>query len=508
MRKELIDLSRGMTPDPAGGGDGQYRKALFVLLAATAIFRLFYIQAVELAPDEAYYWTWSRNLQWGYYDHPPLVGFLIWIGTAIAGSGEFGVRFLWVGIGFLLTVVLYATGKRMFGARAGFYAALLMNISLLGSTGAVIVTPDGPQGLFWALAIFFVFKAIESGKGHWWYGTGIAFGLGLLSKYTMVLLPPCLFLFLLSVKEGRVWLIRKEPYLALILGLILFSPVIFWNFANDWVSFKFQLAHGLEVKKAAGLKTFGDFWAGQAGVVTPLLFLASLWAMGQGAIQGFRQRLPRLLLLFWTSAPIFFFFAYASLRSKVEANWPALAYFSAVVMLAGIVAERWPGWGRGRRAFAWAVAISALIVTVVAHLQPLYPVIPISPRKDPTSQLQGWRSLGEHIQKTAQTLDAGKGIFVLTPRHQFVGESLFYTQGKIPIYQWNAPLRINHLSAQNSPPLGSTAIYFDEGNHNLPPAVASLFETCERLDPLIIKRNEVPVRTHPFWKCAGFKGIQ
>jgi len=86
MRKELIDLSRGMTPDPAGGGDGQYRKALFVLLAVTAIFRLFYIQAVELAPDEAYYWTWSRNLQWGYYDHPPLVGFLIWIGTAIAAS--------------------------------------------------------------------------------------------------------------------------------------------------------------------------------------------------------------------------------------------------------------------------------------------------------------------------------------------------------------------------------------------------------------------------------------
>jgi dolichol-phosphate mannosyltransferase len=156
MRKELIDLSRGMTPDPAE--DGKCRKALFVLLAVTAIFRLFYIQAVELAPDEAYYWTWSRNLQWGYYDHPPLVGFLIWIGTAIAGSGEFGVRFMWVGIGFLLTVVLYATGKRMFGARAGFYAALLMNISLLGSTGAVIVTPDGPQGLFWALAIFFRFQ--------------------------------------------------------------------------------------------------------------------------------------------------------------------------------------------------------------------------------------------------------------------------------------------------------------------------------------------------------------
>jgi len=425
----------------------------------------------------------------------------------MAGNGEFGVRLLWVGIGFLLTVILYGTGKKMFGDRAGFYAALLMNISLLGSTGAVIVTPDGPQGLFWALAIFFVFNAIESGKGPWWYGAGIAFGLGLLSKYTMVLLAPCLFLFLLSTKEGRVWLLRKEPYLALILGLILFSPVLFWNFANDWVSFKFQLSHGLEVKRTAGLKTFGDFWAGQAGVVTPLLFLASLWAMAWGAVQGFQKRSPKLLLLFWTSAPLFLFFAYTSLRSKVEANWPALAYFSAVVLLAGIVAEKWPGWRRGKRGLAWAVAISALLVTAAAHLQPLYPLIPISPRKDPTSQLQGWRDLGEHIKKTAQGLNAEKEIFVLASRHQFVGESMYYTQGKIPTYQWNAPLRLNNLSAQNSPPLGSTAIYFDEGENSLPPQVASLFSACEGLEPLIVKRRDVPVRTHPFWKCSGFKGI-
>ena len=502
----MTRVTKSAISPPPEGGQEKYRRALFVLLAAAAIFRLFYIQAVELAPDEAYYWTWSRNLQWGYYDHPPLIGFLIRIGTAVAGEGEFGVRLMWVAMGFALTLVLYALGRRMFGNRAGFYAALLMNISLLGSTGAVIVTPDGPQGLFWALAVFFVYKAIESGKGFWWYGTGVAFGLGLLSKYTMVLLAPCLFFFLLSLKEERAWLFRKEPYLALILGLLLFSPVIFWNQAHDWVSFKFQLAHGLELKKSAGLKTFGDFWAGQAGVVTPLLFLASLWAMAKGAIQGFRKRSPNLLLLFWTSAPVFLFFAYASLRSKVEANWPALAYFSAVVLLAGIVAGRWPEWGRGKRALAWAVAATSVIVTALAHLQPLYPLIPISPRKDPTSQLQGWRALGEHLQKAARAAAPGEGFFILASRHQFVGEAMFYTQGKIPTYQWNAPLRINNLSARNSPPAGSTAVYFDEGDNSLPPKIAASFSSCERWEPLVVKRKGVPVRTHPFWRCRGFMG--
>jgi 4-amino-4-deoxy-L-arabinose transferase-like glycosyltransferase len=486
-----------------------YRRAFYLLLLVTTIFRLFYIQWVELAPDEAYYWTWSRSLQWGYYDHPPLVGFLIWIGTAIAGNNEFGVRFLWVAIGFLSTCILYRMGRKMFVSdQAGFYAALLMNLSLLGSTGAVIVTPDGPQGLFWALAIFCILMTVESGNRHWWYWTGIAFGLGLLSKYTMVLLAPCIFFYLLSFPEGRCWLLRKEPYLAFILGLLIFSPVIFWNGANDWVSFKFQISHGLEFKKTAGLKTFGDFWAGQAGVVTPLLFLAALGAMAQSALRGFLRRRPDFLLLFWTSAPILLFFAYTSLRSKVEANWPALAYFPAVVALAGIVSERWPEWRKGKKALAWAAAITAAAMTTIAHLQPIYPVIPISPEKDPTSQLQGWRALGEKIQRTAQTLDPAKGIFVLTPRHQFVGEGMFYTEGKIPIYQWDAPFRINHLSAQNAPAIGSQGIYFTEGDNDLHPAVGALFESCKRLDPLIIKRNAVPVRTHPFWKCSGFKGLQ
>jgi len=207
----------------------KYHKAILILLAATTIFRLFYIQGVELAPDEAYYYTWSRNLQWGYYDHPPMVGFLIHLFTTIAGQGEFGVRLGWVFIGALLTFLLYRIGTKMFSERAGFYSALLMNLSLLASTGAVIVTPDGPQGLFWALAIFGVYKAVDSGRRSWWYLTGLSFGLGLFSKYTMVLLAPCILGFLFSSQEGRAWLRRKEPYLALLLGLLVFSQNILGN---------------------------------------------------------------------------------------------------------------------------------------------------------------------------------------------------------------------------------------------------------------------------------------
>jgi 4-amino-4-deoxy-L-arabinose transferase-like glycosyltransferase len=486
-----------------------YRRAFLVLLAAATAFRLFYIRWVELAPDEAYYWTWSRHLQWGYYDHPPLVGFLIRLFTEVAGQSEFGVRLGWVLIGSFLTLLLYLMGKRMFGSeRAGFFAALLMNMILLTSTGAVIVTPDGPQELFWGLAVFGVYQAVSKEKNQGWYLTGLSLGLGLLSKYTMILIAPCIFFFLLSYSEGRKWLGRKEPYLSLLLGLALFSPVILWNAQNDWMSFRFQLSHGLAVKKEAGWRYFGEYWAGQAALVSPLMFLALSWAMVKSGIQGFRRKKEHLLLLFWTSAPIILFFAYTSLRSRVEANWPALAYFSAVVALAGISSEEWSGWEKGRRAFAWTASLTAFLFTLLAHLQPIYAAIPIRAAKDPTSQLHGWQALGDRIKKVASSMDPAKGVFLLTPRHQLVGEGMFYTRMKFPVYQWDAPRRINHLSAAHAPPVGSQAIFFTEEGNELPKGVELLFDSCEKLDPLVVRRNSSVVRTHPIWKCVGFKGLQ
>lgn len=486
----------------------KYQRAFWAILIAITFLRLLYIQWIELAPDEAYYYTWSKNLQWGYYDHPPMVGFLIWIFTSLAGQGEFGVRLGWVLIGALLSFVLFQMGREMFGSdRAGFFSALLMNIALLASTGAVIVTPDGPQALFWVVAVFSVFKAVDGKSGTWWMVTGVALGLGLLSKYTMILFAPCIFLFLLSSEEGRKWLLRKEPYLAFLLGLLIFSPVILWNGQHDWVSFRFQLSHGLEVKKSVGLRYFGEFWAGQAGVLSPLLFLALVWAMVRSAVEGFRHRKNHLLLLFWTSAPILVFFAYTSIRTKVEANWPALAYFSAVVALAGIAGERWAGWKKTQKRLTWVTLASALLVTLLAHIQPLYAVVPIPPRKDPTSQLQGWRSLGKEIEMAARSLDANKGIFLLTPRHQLVGEGMFYTRRQFPVYQWDAPQRINHLSVTNSPPAGSQAIFFTEGGDGIPKGLAGLFESCQKLGSFDVRRNDSIVRTHPIWKCVGFKGL-
>jgi len=482
----------------------KYRLLLFLLLIGVTLFRLFYIQIIELAPDEAYYWTWSKQLQWGYYDHPPLVAFIIWISTKLAGDTELGVRLGWVIMGTLSAFFTYRLGSEMFkNAAIGFWAACLINIILLMATGAVIVTPDGPQGLCWILAIYLLGKAINGEKKILWYAGGIVFGVGLLAKYTMALLGPGLFFFLLSYPQGRKWLLRKEPYLAFVIGLLIFSPVILWNYQHEWISFRMQFAHGLELKEGAGWRTFGDFWAGQAGVVSPLLFLLLIWSMIYAGGQGFKGQI-NLLLLFWTSAPVLAFFAYASLRSKVEANWPALAYFSAVVALIWLLKEKWGEWKSFPKGLVGVAVFVSFLSTVVAHLQPFYQIIPLSPAHDPTSQLKGWRILGERILEVARANGKGEQVFLLTPQHQLVGEAMFYTQQRYPVYQWNAPLRINNLSAGNAPPNGSRAIFFSENEENLPKDVASLFQSCAKVEDVVIYRKSELVRKHPIWKCAGF----
>ncbi len=202
---------------------------------------------------------------------------------------------------------------------------------------------------------------------------------------------------------------------------------------------------------------------------------------------------------------MFFFFIYASFRSKVEANWPALAYFSAVIALTSLLKEKWAERKRIFKGVVWAAFFISFLSTALAHLQPLYQIIPLSAAHDPTSQLQGWKYLGERIEGVAKFGGKEEGVFLLTPQHQLVGEAMFYTKRRYPIYQWAAPWRLNNLSVANAPPNGSAAIFFSEDQEELPEGVAFLFQSCVKVEEVAIKRQSELVRIHPIWKCNGFK---
>ncbi|EQD79156.1 glycosyl transferase family protein, partial [mine drainage metagenome] len=169
---------------------------------------------------------------------------------------------------------------------------------------------------------------------------GLWFGLGLLSKYTMVLLGPLLLLYLLLAPRHRHWLRRPALYISALAAVLLFTPVILWNRSHDWASFRFQWHHGMEAHQFSPLFGLSDYIGGQTGVMTPVVYLILLAAAVWG-VREIRRNRDTPILYFWiTSYPILLFFAYSSLKAKVEANWPVEGYLGAF-LVAGAMVSSW-----------------------------------------------------------------------------------------------------------------------------------------------------------------------
>ncbi len=193
-------------------GGKQYQWAFWGLLTLFTLIRLCYIQwgPLDLAPDEAHYWEWSRHLDISYYSKGPMVAFIIFLMTSLGEDSVFFIRLGAVLISAILSIVLYRLAKDMFkNEKIGFFAALLPQFTLLFSAGSILMTIDSPFLLFWGLTLSCFYRALRFNK-FYWYPAGIFFGLGFLSKYSMVLFLPLALVFLFWQAKYRFWLKRKE----------------------------------------------------------------------------------------------------------------------------------------------------------------------------------------------------------------------------------------------------------------------------------------------------------
>mgnify|MGYP001573086557 CR=1 FL=1 len=486
-----------------------YYRPLILLLFFTTAFRLIYINFIELVPDEAYYWDLSRRLQLSYYDHPPMLMYLISLFTGILGNTEFVVRLPSVIIGSVMTILMFILGKELFDGRVGFYAAIATNMALIYSVGGILATVDTPFALFWLLALYFGVRALKTGEGKWWYLTGIALGLGMLSKYIMVLFVPSFLIFLILSKDHRHWLIRKEPYIAGVLSLLIFSPVIIWNAQNDWASFMFQLSHGLEVKSRAGLPSLLEYIGSQAGILSPFLFIACVWGMVKGLIVWFRGKDWRYLFLTCTSSFVVLFFGYSSLRAKVEGNWAMSAYFTAMIALVSLYFQS--NYKR-KKVFATVVAATAIMLTIFVHIQAVSPLIPI--KKDPTNELHRWKELGLEVGKVLdelrynKKLDHSKGLFIMATSHQLTAELSFYIPSKPYVYELAGEGKFNQYNMWDGPQTGTDAILVSAPGREDDAYINSLFDEVYEIRRIEPMRNGKAIKTYAVSYCRNFHGFR
>jgi 4-amino-4-deoxy-L-arabinose transferase-like glycosyltransferase len=215
-----------------------------VLILATAALRLAFGWALGLGVDESYMVASGRELQFGYFDHPPLAWWIAWAAGRLFGSTAPVIeRLPFIALFALSTWLIYRLTTRLFDARAGFWAAVLFNvIPVFGVSTGGWVLPDGPLDCALLAAALALVRALEDEAGgwRWWLASGAFAGLALDAKYSASLTLGGAFFFLLTAPRGRAMLRRPAPYAAAGLAVLLFAPVLAWNAAHGWASFAFQ----------------------------------------------------------------------------------------------------------------------------------------------------------------------------------------------------------------------------------------------------------------------------
>jgi dolichol-phosphate mannosyltransferase len=486
-------------------------KHLVGATAALLCLRLVTAFLIELTPQEAYYWNYAMHPALSYFDHPPMVAWVIGAGYFLLGRSEIGVR---LG-GFLLTLLstwlLYALGKLWFSKRAGLWAALLFQLLPLFFVYGVLITPDVPLTFFWLLTLYLFSLALSEDKKWAWYLAGAALGLCMLSKYTGVFLVPSALLFLIFHPRYRQWLLKKEPYLALVVALIVFAPVILWNIEHGWTSFVFQVSNRLSEETSHPLQRLVEFLLVQLGVTSPMLLVGLLLSSAIPVSLSMKDRRMKWRFCFVFSAPLLVFFLLYSSRSLVKPNWTLPGYLS--LLIAAYPAYRYLRFNSVARMkrvaryvlLAWFYALPITYIVAVYHSTVTIPRVAVH------RWTTGWKELGRIVGREAIALEAeaGKKVFILgMDTYNLAAALSFYADDNHEVFSRNLVgkgARGFDYWTPKIDPRGLNAVAVNLERPDLE-QLRKYFNRCDKVRRIAVMKGDRVLYRLYLVKCFGYLG--
>lgn len=504
------------TSMPTHESDPNSRRNAWLLLAVAVAVRLVAATLVPLAPDETYYWEWSRRLAAGYLDHPPGIALVVRAGTFVLGATPIGVRLGSVLAGALASAVLVRTSGAFGGDRARLRAAAIIACMPLAQIGLALATPDAALLLFWSLALAALVPALQDESTQRarliaWTLVGLAVGCALSTKYTALILVAGIALSLIAHPPLRRALATPGPYVALGIALALFAPNLAWNARHDWASVAYQLSHGLAVHRGTALRHELQLLGAQIGLVTPLL-LAMLAA---AVYQALRVRPDPLRTTFAIIASItWLFFVGSALRAAVEPNWQAPAYLSAIVLAAssnGVA--RWSE-ARSRRILRASLALAGA-TTLLIYVHAIFPFMPVDPARDSTGAGFGWDALAARVNAARSDAPRTVASWVGGERYQEASELAFH----LPDHPVTLVIDVNGRPTQYDlwPSFAQRAHPGDRlilvlGLYTRPesdPVIAALSPSFERVnlrEVVALRRGSIVRASRRIWVLDGWRG--
>ncbi len=505
---------------------------------------------LDLAGDEAQYWTWSRHLAAGYYSKGPLVAWVIRASCVVLGNTMPAVRLpallLAAGTSFCtywLTRFLFASD------RLALAAFVLGAIVPMFAAGGTLMTIDPPLFFCWAAATCLVAKAVFDDAGWAWPAAGVMAGLGVLTKYGMLVWPPLVVLFLAADPAGRQRLATLGPWVMVAVTLACLTPPLVWNAHHGWVTFQHvatqvggEPSGGGAVRAALGaLGRLGEYVGLQVAVINPALAVFVVAGVvytltGYSTADPYRRQMRFLLTIgggMWVAC------ALDTARVKVQVNWPAPAYFTLLILTAHFIATRWHGTWKPWRGWFWGAIVVGLIASTLLHdVTRLYPLAAWADRKlptrkpgpdgeprrwlaakafDPGAKCRGIRST--FAPAVADGLaHLRPGAFVLCEDYMDASQLSFYLPGQPQTYfagsywtdekvrrRWTQFDLWPDRQLDRPEVVGHDAVYV--GWPNYAPLRQS-FESVTKLPDVVVAIDGLPVRTWTVYRCVGFKGMR
>lgn len=483
------------------------------VIAFATLLRIIVGSRLPLVPDETYYWEWSRRLSFGYFDHPPIIAWLIAVGTTLFGVNPLGVRIMTILSGTIAALALTATARRVAGAHTAAEAAIIISVMPLAAAGLVLATSDSPLLASVAVALFFLVRAIQAERRSQesfrsWCWAGVALGVAFWSKYTSIFLPVGALIAFAS--HRRLWprFLEPGPYAAAAIATLIFSPVLMWNARHDWISFVYQLEHGLgaPITFLGAWRHEGDLLGGQAGLATPILFVLIAISVGKALRPSIG---PERWLLAIVSTLFFAFFVYSALRRRVEPNWPAPAYIGGVIICA---AHRWTETAKRWRAAGIALAG---VLSIAVYLHALKPIVPISAAKDPVARAFGWQDLAAAADRarSAPMASPSTRAWIAADRYQDASEMAFWIPTHPETFAVNLGGRPNQYDfwprfTDRASPGDRLVLALDEtiANPDVITALMPHFQSILRGELVELRRGAAVISTRRLYTLDGWRG--
>src|SRR6266446_4587406 len=413
--------------------------AIALLIAALTAMRLVYAGVLDLRTDEAYYWTWSKESAFSFLDHPPGIAWLIRFGTAIFGDTNLGVRFGGI-VAMLVTQLLLADIVRRVthDYRAIVFALLMPEAALYYGLLMAKVAPDTAMIPFAVAMLWALVRLHESGNPRWWLAAGLFAGLALLSKFTAIMLLPAVLAFALVPDWRRRWLLSPYPWLAALIAVVVFLPVLIWNAQHDWASFRFQFVRAVGTHELS-LRTVGDFVGLQFGLVGFILLPVVLSGAALTAWRGYRRGNAVAILLSTCVIVPFGYFFWKSLTLRVGDTWPMfmwpVGFAAAAINIAMLPREGFPAW-MIKSTIAWANAaiVSGIVFVVLVFLY--YVVSPwnLIGKADPIGGEAGYEQVVDRAQAELQKIGA---TWIATTDYRTYAMLRWYFKDRVPVIQIN-----------------------------------------------------------------------